>query len=77
MQVQLAVYKHYIKSVGVFLSLATLFLNFVYQAFSIGSNLWLTQWSNDKRVENDTSLRDMYLGVYGAFGFGQGKQKVL
>ncbi|XP_036328973.1 multidrug resistance-associated protein 1 isoform X1 [Rhagoletis pomonella] len=70
--VQLAVYKHYIKSVGIFLSLATLILNFVYQAFSIGSNLWLTQWSNDKRVENDTSLRDMYLGVYGAFGFGQG-----
>ncbi|XP_017473672.1 PREDICTED: multidrug resistance-associated protein 1 isoform X5 [Rhagoletis zephyria] len=69
--VQLAVYKHYIKSVGIFLSLATLILNFVYQAFSIGSNLWLTQWSNDKRVENDTSLRDMYLGVYGAFGFGQ------
>ncbi|XP_028899889.2 multidrug resistance-associated protein 1 isoform X3 [Zeugodacus cucurbitae] len=69
--VQLAVYKHYIKSVGIFLSLATLFLNFVYQAFSIGSNLWLTQWSNDKRVENDTGLRDMYLGVYGAFGFGQ------
>ncbi|XP_020713183.1 multidrug resistance-associated protein 1 isoform X11 [Ceratitis capitata] len=69
--VQLAVYKHYIKSVGVFLSLATLFLNFVYQSFSIGSNLWLTRWSNDKAVENDTSLRDMYLGVYGAFGFGQ------
>nr|XP_036222275.1 multidrug resistance-associated protein 1 isoform X5 [Bactrocera oleae] len=69
--VQLAVYKHYIKSVGVFLSLATLFLNFVYQAFSIGSNLWLTQWSNDRRVANDTGLRDMYLGVYGAFGFGQ------
>ncbi|XP_039950445.1 multidrug resistance-associated protein 1 isoform X2 [Bactrocera tryoni] len=69
--VQMHVYKHYIKSVGIFLSLATLVLNFIYQAFSIGSNLWLTKWSNDKAVENDTGLRDMYLGVYGAFGFGQ------
>ncbi|XP_034128591.1 multidrug resistance-associated protein 1 isoform X3 [Drosophila guanche] len=70
--VEFAVYKHYIKSVGIFLSAATLVLNFVFQAFSIGSNLWLAKWSNDKRVETDTGLRDMYLGVYGAFGFGQG-----
>ncbi|XP_068141679.1 multidrug resistance-associated protein 1 isoform X2 [Drosophila tropicalis] len=70
--VEFAVYKHYIKSVGVFLSVATLALNFVFQAFQIGSNLWLTKWSNDKEVEHDTSKRDMYLGVYGAFGFGQG-----
>ncbi|XP_067624098.1 multidrug resistance-associated protein 1 isoform X4 [Eurosta solidaginis] len=75
--VQLAVYKHYIKSVGIFLSAATIILNFVYQAFSIGSNLWLTQWSNDKRVENDTGLRDMYLGVYGAFGLGQAASKAI
>ncbi|KAH8413308.1 hypothetical protein KR009_009966 [Drosophila setifemur] len=70
--VEFAVYKHYIKSVGIFLSVATLVLNFVFQAFQIGSNLWLTKWANDQRVENDTGLRDMYLGVYGAFGFGQG-----
>ncbi|XP_013102325.2 multidrug resistance-associated protein 1 isoform X3 [Stomoxys calcitrans] len=69
--VDFAVYKHYIKSVGIFLSMATLILNFVFQAFQIGSNIWLTKWSNDKNVANDTSLRDMYLGVYGAFGFGQ------
>ncbi|KAI8125131.1 Multidrug resistance-associated protein 1 [Lucilia cuprina] len=69
--VEFAVYKHYIKSVGIFLSMATLILNFVFQAFQIGSNLWLTKWSNDKLVSNDTGLRDMYLGVYGAFGFGQ------
>lgn len=53
--------------------MATLILNFVFQAFQIGSNLWLTKWSNDKNVATDTGLRDMYLGVYGAFGFGQGK----
>ncbi|KAH8319071.1 hypothetical protein KR067_006746 [Drosophila pandora] len=75
--VDFAVYKHYIKSVGIFLSVATLVLNFVFQAFQIGSNLWLTKWANDQRVENDTSLRDMYLGVYGAFGFGQVVSKYL
>ncbi|XP_023165481.2 multidrug resistance-associated protein 1 isoform X10 [Drosophila hydei] len=69
--VDFSVYKHYIKSVGIFLSVATLVLNFVFQAFQIGSNLWLTQWSNDKEVEHDTGKRNMYLGVYGAFGFGQ------
>lgn len=53
--------------------MATLILNFVFQAFQIGSNLWLTKWSIDKRVANETALRDMYLGVYGAFGIGQGK----
>ncbi|XP_017108719.1 multidrug resistance-associated protein 1 isoform X2 [Drosophila bipectinata] len=75
--VDFAVYKHYIKSVGVFLSVATLVLNFVFQAFQIGSNLWLTKWANDENVSNDTSLRDMYLGVYGAFGFGQVVSKYL
>ncbi|XP_060645841.1 multidrug resistance-associated protein 1 isoform X12 [Drosophila nasuta] len=69
--VEFAVYKHYIKSVGIFLSVATLVLNFAFQAFQIGSNIWLTQWSNDKEVETNTAKRDMYLGVYGAFGFAQ------
>ncbi len=66
------VYKHYLKSIGFTLSILTILLNLVFQGFSIGSNVWLSRWSNDKNVANDTSLRDMYLGVYGAFGFGQG-----
>lgn len=53
--------------------MATVFLNMVFQGFSIGSNLWLSRWSTDAAAENDTSVRDMYLGVYGAFGAGQGK----
>lgn len=66
------VYKHYLKSIGVGLSIATIILNIIFQGFSIGSNIWLSEWSSDTRVVNDTSLRDMYLGVYGAFGIGQG-----
>ncbi|KAL5281122.1 ABCC2.2 family protein [Megaselia abdita] len=65
------VYKHYIKSIGIKLVAATIILNFAFQAFQIGSNLWLTKWSNDREVANNTGKRDMYLGVYGALGFGQ------
>lgn len=70
--VKWAVYKHYLKSIGVTLAVLTIILNVVFQAFSIGSNIWLSKWSNDKNAGNDTGLRDMYLGVYAAFGVGQG-----
>lgn len=69
--VDFAVYKHYIKSIGITLACSTILLNFLFQVFAIGSNLWLTKWSTDTAAQNDTSLRNMYLGVYGAFGFGQ------
>ncbi|XP_041776322.1 multidrug resistance-associated protein 1 isoform X3 [Anopheles merus] len=65
------VYKHYLKSIGLTLSVATVILNMIFQGFSIGSNLWLSRWSTDDTAGNDTSRRDMYLGVYGAFGAGQ------
>lgn len=71
------VYKHYLKSIGLFLTVATILLNVVYQGFSIASNFWLSIWSSDNStVVNgtvDTGKRDMYLGVYGALGIGQGK----
>lgn len=66
------VYKHYLKSIGIGLSVATIILNLVFQGFSIGSNIWLSRWATDKNAGNDTGLRDMYLGVYAGFGLGQG-----
>lgn len=66
------VYKHYLKSIGITLSAVTVLLNIVFQGFSIGSNIWLSRWSVDNRTGTDTGVRDMYLGVYGAFGLGQG-----
>ncbi|KAL0104453.1 hypothetical protein PUN28_017289 [Cardiocondyla obscurior] len=70
------VYSHYLKSIGWFLSISTIVMNAVFQSFSIGSSVWLSVWSNDNHtVVNDTldtAKRDMYLGVYGALGFGQG-----
>ncbi|KAL0267499.1 UNVERIFIED_CONTAM: hypothetical protein PYX00_009752 [Menopon gallinae] len=65
------VYSHYLKSIGVSLSLATIIMNILYQAFSIGSNVWLGEWSSDNITVNDTEKRDLYLGVYGALGIGQ------
>lgn len=66
------VYKHYLKSIGVFLSVATIILNVIFQGFAIGSNIWLSRWSVDKTAGTDTGVRDMYLGVYGVFGLCQG-----
>lgn len=76
--VSLSVYKHYLKSIGIFLTLATIVLNIIFQAFSVGSNFWLVKWSGDKsliRDDNSTDIdrRNMYLGVYGAMGLGQGE----
>uniref|UniRef100_A0A1B6EGY9 ABC-type glutathione-S-conjugate transporter n=1 Tax=Clastoptera arizonana TaxID=38151 RepID=A0A1B6EGY9_9HEMI len=69
------VYLYYLKSVGGLLTIATIALNIVYQVFSIGSNVWLSEWSSDTSIivngTQDTSKRDMYLGVYAGFGLGQ------
>lgn len=69
------VYKHYLKSIGLFLTFATVFLNMVFQGFSIGSNVWLGVWANDTSLNVNgtvnTGRRDLYLGVYGALGIGQ------
>lgn len=75
------IYKHYLKSIGIFLSVSTIVLNIVFQAFNIASNVWLSVWSEDKNItvngKTDVDKRDMYLGVYGALGVGQGKSKTV
>ncbi|XP_055307638.1 multidrug resistance-associated protein 1-like, partial [Sitodiplosis mosellana] len=65
------VYKHYLKTIGVSLTILTVILNIVYQGFTIGSNTWLAAWSNDKAAANDTNKRNLYLGGYAGFGLGQ------
>lgn len=73
-RVKWRVYTHYLRNIGVFLSAATVFFNVVFQGFSIGSNVWLSEWSNDKSMygnETDDSKQSLYLGVYGALGVGQ------
>jgi ATP-binding cassette subfamily C (CFTR/MRP) protein 1 len=57
------VYKHYLKSIGLLLALATVILNMIFQGFSIGSNIWLSVWSSDNTTAEDTGKRNMYLGA--------------
>jgi len=35
------VYKHYLVSIGIFAVIITVLMNMLFQAFSIGSNVWL------------------------------------
>nr|CAD7400512.1 unnamed protein product [Timema poppensis] len=79
------VFSHYLRAIGVFLTASTLIFNAVFQGFSIGSNMWLSVWSNNAYGTNSAAVnasdnstmeeapnpRDLYLGVYGALGFGQ------
>ncbi|KAK3909098.1 Multidrug resistance-associated protein 1 [Frankliniella fusca] len=69
------VYAHYLSSIGIVLSVATIVLNMVFQGFSIYSNVWLSEWSAENFTKlsgsDFTSTRDKYLGVYGALGLGQ------
>ncbi|XP_071455080.1 multidrug resistance-associated protein 1-like [Hetaerina americana] len=74
--VKLSVYSHYFTFFGIFLSAVTIVMNIVSQAFSVGSNLWLSAWSNDNTTI-ESSRRDMYLTVYGVLGVGQATSVVL
>jgi len=55
-------------------------LSYSSQGAANGSNIWLQQWTDDKYLQdvnnvNTTEYKEKnytYLGVYGAFGIGQG-----
>ncbi|XP_034949722.1 multidrug resistance-associated protein 1 isoform X2 [Chelonus insularis] len=74
--VKLKVYAHYLKSIGWFLSISTIIMNAIFQSFSIGSNIWISKWSDDAdwsvNSTADSPKKSMYIGVYGALGIGQG-----
>lgn len=65
------VYVSYFKSIGLLMGLTSVGFNILSQVFSIMSSFWLTQWSGDPESATDTSKRDLYMGVYGAYGLGQ------
>ena len=66
------VYSYYAKSVGFLSSLLAMGFLFSYQGFQVAGNIWLSKWSDDPLASTQDSTRDMYLGVYGALGLGQG-----
>ncbi|CAG5119556.1 unnamed protein product, partial [Candidula unifasciata] len=74
-KVKLNVYMAYIRAVGIMLSIAIIIFFVFYNASSIYSNVWLSQWSNDARnpnISSNVDHRNMRLGVYAALGILQG-----
>ncbi|XP_060624168.2 ATP-binding cassette sub-family C member 2 [Anolis sagrei] len=75
-KVKFIMYMRYLSAVGCNLS-TWIFLAYVAQAAAtVGSNLWLSEWTNDAvRYQNmtyPTAQRDLRVGVYGALGISQG-----
>ena len=68
--VKWSVYGKYFKAVGIVPCLVTILAFCLSSAFNLSSSLWLTAWSNDKPT-NDTSLRNIRLGVYSTFGVAE------
>ncbi|UYV60328.1 hypothetical protein LAZ67_1000843 [Cordylochernes scorpioides] len=74
-QVKKKVYLQYFRSMN-FLFVFFIFLSYIgLQSFAVGSNFWLSDWSNDKVMPDgtqDVSLRNRRLTIYGILGLGQG-----
>ncbi|XP_058061275.1 multidrug resistance-associated protein 1-like [Anopheles bellator] len=62
------VYKKYISAIGFQFGFWSVVFSIINQGSGIYSSMWLTDWSEDPEAITDTSVRDMYLGVYGALG---------
>lgn len=69
-----AVYFMYVRAVG-YLPAAIICLFFMSsQGFSVGTNLWLSEWSNAELTRPNSTSDDLdkWLGGYGGLGIGQG-----
>lgn len=74
--VKFSVYLQYLRSMGWCFSFWVFAMYFIQNVAVIGSNLWLSDWTNDaEEYGNRTypnSLRDTRVGVFGALGLAQG-----
>lgn len=66
-------YLEYVKAVGPLLSVVICFLYGCQSAASIGTNIWLSEWTNDAVTNSTAENVQMRVGVYAALGFAQGK----
>jgi len=72
--VKASVYLDYFRAASWPLVFGTVCLHFIFQSFSVGTNLWLSEWtSNNATSSNSTSTygQTFYLSVYGGLGFCQ------
>ncbi|XP_078793298.1 ATP-binding cassette sub-family C member 3 isoform X1 [Oryzias latipes] len=71
-RVKTKVYLEYVKAVGVLLSVLILLLYGCQSAAAIGSNIWLSQWTNDAAGNHTQENVQMRVSVYAALGIAQG-----
>ncbi|KAJ6660365.1 hypothetical protein lerEdw1_017788 [Lerista edwardsae] len=70
--VKLTVFWQYMKAVGPLVSLFICFLYGCQNAASVGANVWLSDWTNDRVVNGTQDKVHMRVGVYAALGLLQG-----
>ncbi|XP_076311435.1 multidrug resistance-associated protein 1-like isoform X2 [Tachypleus tridentatus] len=73
-EVKLRVYINYFRAIGFSWVVLVLLTYIGQQAFSVGSNIWLSAWSNDDPLPDgtqDVQQKNLRLGIYGALGAGQ------
>ncbi|XP_042765225.1 ATP-binding cassette sub-family C member 2 [Panthera leo] len=75
-KVKLSIYLKYLRAMGLCLIFFIIIAYVINAVAYIGSNLWLSAWTNDSKTYNGTnypaSQRDLRIGVYGALGLVQG-----
>ncbi|XP_044896484.1 ATP-binding cassette sub-family C member 2 isoform X8 [Felis catus] len=75
-KVKLSIYLKYLRAMGLCLIFFIIIAYVINAVAYIGSNLWLSAWTNDSKTYNGTnypaSQRDLRVGVYGALGLVQG-----
>ncbi|XP_030190196.1 canalicular multispecific organic anion transporter 1 isoform X3 [Lynx canadensis] len=80
-KVKLSVYLKYLRAMGLCLIVFIIIAYVINAVAYIGSNLWLSAWTNDSKTYNGTnypaSQRDLRVGVYGALGLVQGVSVLL
>jgi hypothetical protein len=72
--VKFEVYTNYFQMIGWHLIGLVILFYVAANGATIGSGLWLSEWSNDAldpQKANDTHLRDMRLGVYAGIGLSE------
>ncbi|KAH9523860.1 Multidrug resistance-associated protein 1 [Bulinus truncatus] len=77
-RVSTGVYLTYLKAAGILPVTIAILMFWCYQAVSVGTNYWLTAWTEDANlanrsvaVENVTDINNYYLMVYAVFGIIQ------
>lgn len=81
LQVKFSMYVQYLRAMGWTYSLVVFLMYFIQNVAFIGSNFWLSDWTNDadSSLLNNNSVRmgvDVRVGVFGALGVAQGKWEV-